>query len=206
MGQALAAGWSRAGHDIVIGSRRPDDTELRTELKELIDAGVRLESSGAAVAHAEVVVNATPGTVSVALLESIGASALAGKVLLDVGVGFLPDGTLSHPGVSLGEEIQRAFPETPVVKTLATIDRKLMIAPDSLEGPSTIFLSGNDADAKRTVSGLLADLGWPKESLLDLGGIETARGQEHYALLFIGIAGAIGSYGFGIRVVPPTAS
>ncbi|MDT9689059.1 NAD(P)-binding domain-containing protein [Streptomyces sp. P9(2023)] len=204
--RSLAAGWARAGHDIVLGSRRPEDTELLGELKELLDAGVRVGDPSAAAAHAEVLVNATPGQASVPLLQSIGASALAGKVLLDVAVGYQEDETLSHPLVSLGEEIQSAFPGTPVVKTLCTVDHVVMVAPGALEGPSTIFLSGEDADAKRTVSGLLLDLGWSQESQLDLGGIVTARGQEHFALLFVGIARAIESFGFGIRVVPPATA
>ncbi|MCT4357150.1 NAD(P)-binding domain-containing protein [Streptomyces sp. Je 1-79] len=202
VGRALAAGWARAGHDIVLGSRRPEDTELLTELKELLEAGVRVGDPATATAHAEVLVNATPGAASIPLLESVGAHALEGKVLLDVAVGFQEDHTLTHPLVSLGEEIQQAFPRTPVVKTLCTVDSVVMVAPQSLEGPSTIFLSGDDADAKRTVAGLLTDLGWPQESLLDLGGIGTARGQEHFALLFIGIALATDSFTFGIRVVP----
>ncbi|MGW0119730.1 NADPH-dependent F420 reductase [Streptomyces sp. NPDC003327] len=205
VGRALAGAWARAGHEVVLGSRRPADEELRAELKELIAAGVRVGGSAAAVADADVVVNATPGTVSVGLLRSVGAPALAGKVLLDVGVGFLEDGTLSHLGVSLGEEIQEAFPETRVVKSLATVDRLVMVDPGSLEGPGTVFLSGEDAEAKRVVGGLLGDLGWPAESRLDLGGIATARGQEHFALLFVGIAGALGDYRFGIRVVPRAA-
>ncbi|MFF1510251.1 NADPH-dependent F420 reductase [Streptomyces sp. NPDC058326] len=204
VGKALAAAWARAGHDVVIGSRRPDDRELLTELRELTAAGVRIDGSAGAAAHADVLVNATPGTASVALLTTIGAPALAGKVILDVGVGFLEDGTLSHPLVSLGEEIQRAFPEAHVVKTLCTIDRKVMVAPDSLEGPATVFLSGEDAAAKKTVRGLVTDLGWSDDALIDLGGIATARGQEHFALLFIGIAEATGTYEFGVRVVLPT--
>ncbi|MFI0986136.1 NADPH-dependent F420 reductase [Streptomyces exfoliatus] len=203
VGQALASAWARAGHDVVVGSRRPDDPELRTRLRELTAEGVRIDSSAGAAAHAEVLVNATPGTASVALLRTIGAPALTGKVILDVGVGFLEDGTLSHPVVSLGEEIQEAFPRTPVVKTLCTIDRKVMVAPDSLEGPGTVFLSGDDTAAKKTVRGLLADLGWSDDALLDLGGIATARGQENFALLFMGIATATGTYEFGIRVVLP---
>ncbi|MER7623264.1 NAD(P)-binding domain-containing protein [Streptomyces sp. NPDC126503] len=202
VGQALAGAWARTGHEVALGSRRPGDPELLAALGELTGAGVRVDTPAGAVAGADVVVNATPGTVSVALLDSIGAPALAGKVLLDVGVGFLEDGSLSHPGISLGEEIQRAFPESRVVKSLATVDRELMVAPDSLEGPATIFLSGEDAGAKDVVSGLLRDLGWSDDSLLDLGGIETARGQEHYALLFMAIARSTGDYGFGIRVVP----
>ncbi|MFG2640250.1 NADPH-dependent F420 reductase [Streptomyces sp. NPDC048370] len=203
--RALAAGWNRAGHDIVLGSRRPEDTELLGELKDLLDAGVRVGDPWAAAAHADVLVNATPGAASVPLLASIGAPALAGKVLLDIAVGYQVDDTLTHPSVSLGEEIQQAFPRTPVVKTLCTVDSVVMTAPGSLEGPSTIFLSGDDADAKRTVSGLLVDLGWSQESQLDLGGIVSARGQEHFALLFISIARATESFGFGIRVVPPAA-
>lgn len=203
MGRALAAGWARAGHDVVLGSRRSDDAELRAELAAATGGGVAVRDPRSAVTDAEVVVNATPGTASVPLLATVGAPALAGKVLLDVAVGFAADGSLSHPVESLGEEIQRTFPEARVVKTLCTIDAGLMGRPGSLEGPSTLFLSGDDAGAKRTVCGLLNDLGWPAESLLDLGGIATARGQEHYSLLFLGIAGSLGAYGFGIRVVPP---
>ncbi|MFH9725235.1 NADPH-dependent F420 reductase [Streptomyces sp. NPDC017254] len=205
VGQALATAWARAGHDVVLGSRRPDDLELLTELRELTAEGVRVVGSAAAAEHAEVLVNATPGAASVPLLHTIGAQVLGGRILLDVGVGFLADGTLSHPVVSLGEEIQQAFPRTRVVKTLCTIDRKVMIAPDSLEGPGTVFLSGEDAEAKKVVRGLVADLGWPDDALLDLGGIATARGQENFALLFMGIAQATGTYEFGIRVVLPTS-
>jgi predicted dinucleotide-binding enzyme len=153
-------------------------------------------------AHAEVLVNATPGTVSVELLHSIGAPALEGTLLIDVGVGLSDDFTeLSHPNSSLGEQIQEAFPLTPVVKTLCTMDSTVMVAPGDLEGPSTVFLSGDDAEAKRTTGRLLTDLGWPPSSQLDIGGITTARGQEHFALLFMGIAGGLGSHTFNINVV-----
>ncbi|MEV5973101.1 NAD(P)-binding domain-containing protein [Streptomyces sp. NPDC051921] len=194
VGRALAGAWCAAGHEVLIGSRAPDEAPPH-------DTGVRIVATADAVATADVVVNATPGTASVALLASVGAPALAGKVLLDVGVGFTETGDLSHLGESLGEELQRTFPATPVVKTLCTIDRLVMVAPDSLEGPSTVFLSGDDPTAKQTVRGLLHDLGWPPDSLLDLGGITTARGQEHFSLLFIGIAEGLGSYRFGLRVV-----
>lgn len=157
-------------------------------------------------AHAEVLVNATPGTVSVELLRSIGAPALAGTLLIDVGVGLSDDYTeLSHPNSSLGERIQEAFPLTPVVKTLCTMDATVMIAPNDLDGPSTVFLSGDDAEAKRTTGRLLTDLGWAPSSQLDIGSIRTARGQEHFALLFMGIAGGVGAHTFNIKVVTRAA-
>ncbi|MBT2442863.1 NAD(P)-binding domain-containing protein [Streptomyces sp. ISL-36] len=191
--QALAAGWSAAGHEVVLGSRQPQE---RKELDFTV-AGL-----GETVTHAEVVVNATPGTVSVDLLASIGAPALAGKTLIDVGVGLSDDYTeLAHPNSSLGEQIQAAFPETPVVKTLCTMDATVMVRPGGLDGASTVFLSGDSAAAKRTTAGLLGDLGWPTSSQLDIGGITTARGQEHFALLFMGIAGGLKSVTFNIDVV-----
>lgn len=136
------------------------------------------------------------------LLRSIGAPALDGKPLIDVGIGLVNDFTeLAHPNDSLSERIQAAFPRTPVVKTLCTMDSAVMVDPGSLEGPSTVFLSGDDAEAKRTTGLLLTDLGWPASAQLDLGGITTARGQEHFALLFMGIMGSLDSHHFNIQVV-----
>ncbi|MFI6014177.1 NADPH-dependent F420 reductase [Streptomyces sp. NPDC051243] len=195
--RALARGWSAAGHDVLLGSRSPQD---RTDL------GLPVADLSATAAHAEVLVNATPGDVSVEVLRSIGAPALTGTLLIDVAVGLSPDYTqLSHPNSSLGEQIQQAFPQTPVVKTLCTMDSTVMIAPGSLEGPSTVFLSGDDTEAKRTTGRLLADLGWPPSSQLDIGGITTARGQEHFAFLFMGIADGLGAHAFNINVVARAA-
>jgi predicted dinucleotide-binding enzyme len=64
-----------------------------------------------------------------------------------------------------------------------------------------VFLSGDDADAKRTVAELLTDLGWPKEYQLDLGGITTARGPEHLVPLLLGVYGALGTSNVNINIV-----
>lgn len=200
VGRALAKAWAAAGHDVVLGSRDPAAKE---DLAKVL--GVPVVGLAAAAEHGEAVVNVTPGTESVATLRAVGAAALAGKLLIDIAVGFTeePHGmALSHPGVSLGEEIQAAFPEARVVKTFSTMDAIVMTAPGDLTGPSTVFLSGNDPQAKKATATLLTDLGWPESAHMDLGGIETARGQEHFALLFMGIAGALGSYDFGLQVVP----
>ncbi|MER6999686.1 NAD(P)-binding domain-containing protein [Streptomyces sp. NPDC000410] len=196
--RALAAGWSAAGHEVVLGSRKPEEREV---------GGAAVVGVAEAAAYGEVVVNATPGTASLEVLEGIGAAALEGKVLIDVAVGFVEgqdegEMVLSHPFRSLGEEIQAAFPRTAVVKTLCTVDSHVMKDPGRLAGPSTLFLSGDDAEAKRTVARLLADLGWTEDALMDLGGIATARGQEQYAMLFTGIWGALGTAEFNVRVVP----
>ncbi|MFI8850014.1 NADPH-dependent F420 reductase [Streptomyces sp. NPDC053499] len=191
--RALAHGWRTAGHDVLLGSRRPGE---RTDLD------LPVAALNEAAAHAEVLVNATPGTATLDLLHSIGAPALSGTPLIDIGIGLSDDYTeLAHPNSSLAEQIQEAFPHTPVVKTLCTMDSTAMTAPHTLDGPSTVFLSGNDAQAKATTGRLLTDLGWPASSQLDIGGITTARGQEHFALLFMGIANGLGSHTFNIKVV-----
>jgi 8-hydroxy-5-deazaflavin:NADPH oxidoreductase len=64
-----------------------------------------------------------------------------------------------------------------------------------------VFLSGDDAAAKQQARGLLHDLGWSDEEIVDLGGIETARGPEHYLVLFAKLAGLLRTEAFNIRVV-----
>ncbi|MFD7748401.1 NADPH-dependent F420 reductase [Streptomyces sp. NPDC059698] len=191
--RTLAHRWRAAGHDVLLGSRRP---------RERGGLGLAVAGLDETAAHAEVLVNATPGGVSLDLLRSIGAPALAGTLLIDVGVGLSDDfSTLTHPNNSLGELIQEAFPLTPVVKTLCTMDATTMVAPGDLTEPGTVFLSGDDPEAKATTGKLLTDLGWPVSSQLDIGGITTARGQEHFAFLFMGIAGGVGSHTFNVKVV-----
>ncbi|WP_062214254.1 NADPH-dependent F420 reductase [Streptomyces sp. NBRC 109706] len=197
VGRAVAGGWARAGHRVVFGSRKPEE---RTELAQPV------VSWAAAVEESEVLVNATPGGDSLAMLTAIGADALAGKVLIDIAVALTEDWDLGHLDVSLGQLIQREFPRTPVVKTLCTMDSTVMVDPTVLAEPSTVFLSGDSAEAKRTVSRLLTDLGWDESTQLDLGDIATGRGQEHFALLFMGIAGATDGVDFNIRVVRPAGA
>ena len=88
------------------------------------------------------------------------ADALAGRVLLDIGNAVGPDMELLYPTSSLGEQLQAALPRTKVVKSLNTMPGTVAIDPGSLSAPTVVFLSGDDADAKALVSGLIGDLGW----------------------------------------------
>jgi 8-hydroxy-5-deazaflavin:NADPH oxidoreductase len=153
-----------------------------------------------AAAHGEVV-NATSGRASLDVLTQVGAQPLAGKILIDVALVVTPERELAYPNASLAEKIQAAFPEAKVVKTLSTVPAALMTNPAALGGPSTVFLSGDDPDAKQAVAGLLADLGWPKEDQLDLGGITTARGPEHLVPLLLAVYAALGTTAVNINIV-----
>ena len=138
------------------------------------------------------------------MLGLAGADNLAAKVLVDIANpldfshGFPP--TLSVKDTdSLGEQIQRAFPEVKVVKTLNTLTASLMVEPKSLGESSTVFVSGDDAGAKAIVVGLLESFG--HDDVIDLGGIETARGTEMLLPIWLRLMGSLGTPHFNIKVV-----
>lgn len=189
---ALGTGFAAAGHDVALGSRTPGARK---------DLGLPVAGLAEAAAHGEVVVNATSGGASLDVLGQVGAEPLAGKILVDVALAVTSERQLAYPNASLAEKIQAAFPETKVVKTLSSVPAALMTNPAALSGPSTVFLSGDDPNAKQAVADLLADLGWPKEYQLDLGGITTARGPEHLVPLLLAVYAALGTTAVNINIV-----
>ena len=90
----------------------------------------------------------------------------------------------------MGEQIQRALPDTKVVKALNTLNVYLMTNPSGLQGEQTIFICGNDAEAKAQVTKWLNEwLGWPERMILDVGDITAARGTEMLMALWIRLYG-----------------
>jgi predicted dinucleotide-binding enzyme len=189
--QTLARRWSAAGHRITFGSRDPASGT---------DLGAPVMSLAAAVGENGVVVNATPGSASLELAAGIGAAAFAGKVLIDVANASMPSFELVYPNSSLAEKLQAALPEAKVVKTMNTAAMSVMTEPAALP-PSSVFVSGDDAGAKATVSSLLKDFGWPDGSIVDLGGIQSARGPEHYFVMFAALMQSLRTPAFNIRLV-----
>ncbi|MER5928603.1 NAD(P)-binding domain-containing protein [Streptomyces sp. NPDC002054] len=169
VGGNLAAALTRAGHEVTVADREP---------------GAAVD----AARMARIVINATPGAGSLERLAAL-RKELHDKILVDVSNATVdgPDGLpadLIYPGSSLAEQLQEALPETRVVKTLNTMLFPVMTAPAMLTQTPTVFLSGEDPLAKQTVRELLVDLGWNKEWITDLGGIQTARATEA-AILFV---------------------
>lgn len=190
VGTALAAALVEAGHTVTFGSRTPEKAGLAAPVTGYAEA----------VARADIVINATPGGEALNLLQSIGAGVLADHVLLDVSNAVGQDMALIYPNDSVGRLIQQTFPDLKVIKSLNTMNTSVMTNPSGLSAPTTVFVSGDDADAKAIVSNLLADLGWPASAVLDLGGIETARASEHYFYLFFATLQAVKTPTFNIAV------
>ena len=203
VGQALATRLVEAGHEVTMGSRDPDNPKARDWAAR---AGERAAAGdfAAAAAGAEVVVNATAGGGSLAALAAAGD--LAGKVVADVAnaldaTGGMPP-VLSVPqGDSLAEQIQRAHPDARVVKTLNTMNGDVMAHPELVAGEHDVFVAGDDAAAKDTVTALLGDLGWPAASVVDLGGLSAARGLEFYVLFWVAVRMATGHNHFNVKIV-----
>jgi 8-hydroxy-5-deazaflavin:NADPH oxidoreductase len=185
----LGAGWKKAGHDVVLGARDASATDPDFEVISLQQA----------LAAGDVIVNAITGAVALEAITALDLAAVTGKTLLDVTNAVTQAGDLVYPNSSLAEHLQAALPAVHVVKSLNTAAIEVQADP-SLVGSATVFVSGDNEAAKTEVKGLLHDLGWQDEGIIDLGGIKTARGPESYVVLFFETIGVLKTPFFNIHI------
>jgi predicted dinucleotide-binding enzyme len=207
VGDTIGSRLIELGHQVIMGSRTANNDKARAFVakhKSGASAGTYAEASK----FGELIFNCTKGDGSIEALQMAG-DAINGKIIIDVSnpldfsKGMPPSliPSLSNT-YSLGEEIQKTFPNVKVVKTLNTMWCGLMVNPKLIgNGDHTNFICGNDADAKSKVRLLLNEFGWRNENILDLGDISTARGTEMYLPLWLRIWGATQNGSFNIRVV-----
>ena len=215
VGKTIAARLAGLGHEVMVGTRDPEETLSRTEPDRYGNPPfsawqqehpeVELGTFGEAAAHAEMVVNATAGIVSLEALDMAGEENLNGKILIDVSnpldfsKGMPPTLSVSNTD-SLGEQIQRRFPEAKVVKTLHTMNAYLMVDPAQLAGGDhTVFVCGDDPEAKAKVTELLRSFGWT--DIIDLGDISNARGTEMLLPIWVRLFGALQKPIFNFKIV-----
>ena len=214
VGRALAARHDDHGHSVVVGTRDPAATLARTDGDAMGNPpfgewhrdhrSVELAPFADAASGADLLVNASSGAATLDVLRLAGGDALGDTVLLDISnpldfsAGFPPT-LFVKDTESLAERVQAAFPRLRVVKALNTLTAALMVDPRSLGASSTVFVSGDDADAKRVVVTLLESFG--HDDVIDLGGLETARGTEMYLPLWLRIMGALRTGTFNVKVV-----
>lgn len=219
VGQTLASKLSELGHDVVIGTRNVSE-KLSSTVKDGYgnptfsewhkgNSKVKLETFEKAASFGEIVINATQGGSSLDALNMAGGKNLAGKILIDIAnpLDFsngMPPSLL--PGLSntnsLGEEIQKSFPYTLVVKTLNTMWCGLMVNPGMIGGGDHInYIAGNDTGAKNKVNKLLNQFGWKDENIIDLGDITGARASESVLLIWLRVMGTLQKGVFNFRLV-----
>jgi predicted dinucleotide-binding enzyme len=182
--KALAAGFLKHGHDLMLGTRTP---------AKLADWAAqsqkgRVGSFADAAKFGELIVLAVKGTVSADALRAAGAANLAGKPVIDATnpIADAPpaNGVLkffTNLDESLMERLQREFGGVRFVKAFNSVGNACMVNPQFKGGRPTMFICGNDEAAKKTVSGVLDQFGW---ETADMGKAEAARAIEPLCMLW----------------------
>lgn len=216
VGQTLAEKLRSLGHVVVIGTRDVAATRNATapgpfghpafSAWHVRHPDIAL-GTFAEAATAEVVFNCTKGAASLSALSMAGADRLAGKVLIDVSnpldfSNSFPPSLFICNNDSLGELIQRTYPRTYVVKTLNTVNCSVMVDPTLAPGRHSVFLSGNDSQAKASARALLMQFGWI--DIIDLGDISGARATEQLTPIWLRLWSVFGTADFNISVCRPS--
>jgi predicted dinucleotide-binding enzyme len=206
VGNAIGSKLIQLGHEVKMGSR----TSGNQKAVEWVEQNGSTASQGTfkdAADFGEIVFNCTAGAVSLEALKMAGAESLKGKILIDVSnpMDFskgLPPTLIPSLGIttSLGEEIQKAYTEAKVVKTLNTMYCDTMVNASLLPGDHDVFVCGNDTEAKARVKEILTDwFGW--KSIVDLGDITTSKATEMLALAGMYFFGLKGSPMYNLKLV-----
>ena len=205
VGQTLGTKLVSLGHDVKMGARDAKNEKAASFSAKSGDKASHGTFADAA-AFGEILFVCTNGNGTLPALRAAGADNLAGKVLVDISnpLDFskgMPPTLFAGNSDSLGELIQKEFPDAKVVKTLNTINCALMVDPGKVAGGDhTVFLSGNDAGAKARVREILEGwFGW--KHVLDLGDVTTARGVESYLHLWLRAYMALGTADFNVKIV-----
>jgi hypothetical protein len=203
VGNAIATKLIQLNHQVMMGSR--------TNNNEKAAAWVTKNGSNAsqgtfadAAKSGEIIFNCTNGAGSLDALSQAGAENINGKILIDISNALdfskgMPPTLFVCNTDSLGEQIQRAFPQVKVVKTLNTINCNVMVNPSIVPGEHDVFVSGNDADAKAKVTDILKNwFGW--KTVIDLGDLTSARTVEMWVMLWVRLMGVVGHPNFNLHI------
>src|SRR5262249_39058337 len=195
-GNTIATKLVQLGHEVTMGSRTGGNeraTAWAAAAGELGHAGTFADAGE----FGELIFSCIAGVHTLEALEASRRKHLEGKVVIDVANpldfshGMPPTLSVCNTD-SLGEQIQRVFPECRVVKALNTMNCTVMVDPLSIPGNHVAFVCGSYDEAKQDVIGLLETFGWPRPRIVDLGDIAASRGMEMYVTLWLRLYGAVG--------------
>jgi predicted dinucleotide-binding enzyme len=185
VGQALAKGFIKHGYDVMIGTNNKDK---HAELKEATGRRAGVGPFSETAAYGDTIVLAVKGTAAEEALKSAGMDNLKGKTVIDATNPIADtapvNGVLQYftsPNESLMERLQQLAPEARFVKAFSCVGNALMVDPDFGGPKPTMFICGDDDDAKKEVEGILETFGWDYE---DMGSAEAARAIEPLAMLW----------------------
>jgi predicted dinucleotide-binding enzyme len=206
VGVALGTKLVHEKQEVMMGSRTANSDAAQKWLQS-VGGSAQIGTFAEAAAFGEILLDCTNGANSLTALRLAGADNLRQKILIQVGnpldfsKGMPPSLTVCNTD-SLGEQTQREFPDTRVVKALNTINCEVMINPARVPGDHALPICGNDAQAKSEVAAKLSEwFGWKPSNIVDLGDITGARGTEMYLPLWLRLWGALDTPVFNIQLV-----
>jgi hypothetical protein len=185
VGKALAAGFVKHGHEVIVGTRSPGKL---TGFKESLGKRISIASFTEAASLGELLVLAVKGRAADEVLAMAGSQNLKGKTIIDATnpIAESPpvNGVLSFftsLDNSLMEQLQAQFPDARFVKAFNSIGHAFMVNPDFDGGVPTMFICGNDDKAKEEVAAIARQFGFEAE---DMGKAEAARAIEPLCMLW----------------------
>ncbi len=185
VGQALAKGFIKHGYEVMIGT---NNTEKHQELKANTGGKAAIGTFDATAKSGEIIVLAVKGTAAESALKSAGISNLKGKTVLDATnpIADAPpvNGVIkffTSLDESLMERLQKFAPEANFVKAFSCIGNALMVNPDLGSAKPSMFICGNNANAKKQAGVIIEKFGFETE---DMGGAEAARAIEPLCILW----------------------
>jgi hypothetical protein len=184
VGQTLAGGFLKHGYAVVMGTKNPGK---KLEWKGLVGTPPEVTTYEKAAASADILVLAVKGTVAEDVIKAIAPHA-RGKTIIDATNPIAdapPDkGVLKFFTTldsSLMERLQKLAPQAHLVKAFSSVGNALMVNPQLAGGPPSMFICGNNDEAKKEVSAILDAFGWQIE---DMGAAEAARAIEPLCILW----------------------
>lgn len=186
VGQVLAKAFHAEGHQVRLGTRDVQKEALKKFISENPEIGVVVFEQAAS--FAEIIVLATGGSVTLDAIRLAGTANFSGKIVIDstnpISKEAPENGVLKYFTTlnrSLFEDIQQLVPDAKLVKAFNSVGNAYMYKPSFPGGKPTMFICGNDAAAKKTVTEILTAFGWETE---DMGKAESARAIEPLCILW----------------------
>ncbi len=186
VGRVLASAFLEEGHQVILGTRNVSKEEVVKWKQE--NRGGLLGSFQETAQFGDIIVLAVGGLAVEDAIILAGKEHFFEKIVIDPTnpIAAVPpvNGVLKYFTTleeSLMERIQKLIPDARVVKAFNSVGNAFMYKPQFPGGPPTMFICGNNEDAKKTVTGILSNFGWETE---DLGAVEAARAIEPLCILW----------------------
>ena len=186
VGQVLAKAFANEGHQVMLGTRNTAKQEVTTFKNE--NPQIHIGNFAETAKYGALIVLAVSGGAVLEVVQLAGKDNFSNKPVIDATnpIAAAPpvDGVLrffTDFNESLMEKIQQQIPEAKLVKAFNSVGNAFMYKPTFSGGKPTMFICGNDEEAKQTVTSILDSFGWETENM---GKIASARAIEPLCMLW----------------------